>query len=249
MIEIMPWVVPPAGIGSWLQSAPDDVGVHDQPGWSPNWSSPPPSSPCHPVSRELPAGSVTETVSAPVPAEPVSLTWKKTLVWWCPPWTSTDAVSRTAEDGLGLGDGGGELPGGRAGLVDAGGLADGATGALRLADAGTTAGAVVDRAGVEEGRAGVEEGCEVVATATGDAGTCACSVLPGFSGVPWPANETPKAMAPSAMTAAPPAASQRSGRAVSRTGAAGRSHPAIPAAACAPATGAASVRVAAVPAR
>src|SRR5262245_12380048 len=178
--------------------------------------SPPPaaSPPPPPPANELPAGSATETVSAPVPAEPVSLTWKTTLAPWGWPRTSTVAASRTQRGGGGL-----ELPtgdddpaGGCAGLDDGGAGAR----VLRLAEAGTRAGAVTDPAGVADGSPSF-------AVASGDVAAPAV----GLSGVLCPARDTPKTTPPTAITAAPLTASKRRGRAVSP---AGRSREAAPAA-------------------
>jgi hypothetical protein len=61
-----------------------------------------------PPDIEAPGGSVMVTVTWPLGADPVSLTWNTTVPelpdWW--PHTLTVAVSCTAEDGVGVGSGG-----------------------------------------------------------------------------------------------------------------------------------------------
>jgi hypothetical protein len=103
-MEITPSDWLPAWMGPCWQIAPEDVALHDQPPWpSLTCSLPPPPLPLPwPAESELPAGSSTDTVTAVVAADPVSLTWKTIVEWWCPPWTSTVALSWTGGDGLAL---------------------------------------------------------------------------------------------------------------------------------------------------
>ena len=85
--KITPRDWPPAGIESWRQRAPADVALHDQPSWPQcplPWPFPLPW-PWGQEKSELPAGSATETMSARVFPEPVSLTWNTTTEKWCPP--------------------------------------------------------------------------------------------------------------------------------------------------------------------
>lgn len=94
----------PAEIAACVHLAPELVGLHDQP--------------CQfcERGRELPAGSVTDAVSWPVPLLPVSVTLKNTLAppWRAPP-TLMDAESLNAgDDGFGEG----ELGGVGVGVVD-----------------------------------------------------------------------------------------------------------------------------------